>query len=396
MPTTPPLAPRLTAIKPRVIEWRRHLHRHPERSGAEARTAAFVADTLRETGITVETGIGGHGVVGRLENGSDRPAVAFRADMDALPLTDAKEVPWASTVPGVMHACGHDGHTAVLLGLAAALEPIAATLPRPVQFIFQPAEEIGQGAQAMLADGIFARQPPAAIHGFHFFPSLVTGAAALADGAFMAATDTFRITVSGRASHACYPEEGVDAIQIAAAVIAAGNLVINKMRDPAKPALISFGMVEAGTAANIIAATAILTGTIRTLDSEQRRLIHRRFRKLITDLAAAHGGSAEMELTEVAPALVNDPTLSERTAAIIRKAVPSLTTLLRRVEPVMGGEDFSYFAARVPGCYIKIGCRNEARGIVHPLHSDRFDIDDDALGIALEMLGAIATNADRE
>jgi amidohydrolase len=393
MPTTPARATRLAALKPRVIEWRRHLHRNPELSGAEADTAAFVAATLQRIGITVQTGIGGHGVIGLIENGGNLPAIAFRADMDALPLTDTKDVPYASAVPGVMHACGHDGHTAVLLGLAAAIAPAAASLPRPVRLIFQPAEETGQGAKAMLADGVLDRYPVAAVYGFHFFPNLETGTAALPDGTFMAATDTFRITIRGRASHACYPEEGIDAIQIAAQVITAGNLVINKMRDPVKPALISFGKIMAGTAANIIAADAVLTGTIRTLDSEQRQLIHRRFRKLIIDLAAAHDGTAEMEITEVAPALVNDPGLAERTAAAIRERAATLTTLLRRVEPVMGGEDFAYFAARVPGCYLQIGCRNEARGLVHPLHSDRFDLDEDALGIALEILYTIATGS---
>ncbi|MBN2332069.1 MAG: amidohydrolase [Deltaproteobacteria bacterium] len=383
---------RVNTIIPEVISWRRHFHRQPELSGREEHTAAFIAEVLQKNGIRHQTGVGGHGIVAWLDNGSrDIPSIAFRADMDALPMQDAKTCDYASSAPGIMHACGHDGHTAVLLGMAVALAPIASQLPRPLILLFQPAEETGQGALAMLAEQVFA-SPPVALFGFHFFPHLETGSIAINQGTLMAATDHFSLQISGTSAHACYPEKAVDAIQIAAHLIAATNYLMAKGRDQIEPALISIGTIQGGTAANIIADQVTLTGTIRTLSLDQRQTVVEKFSTLMGTVAAAYGGTAALNISQVAPALTNNKDLCTFVTRLIPK-VPEIKHCDLFPKPVLGGEDFAYFSQLVPSCYLKIGCGNEAKGIMSPLHSNLFDLDESSLELALKLLATIASQA---
>jgi amidohydrolase len=376
-------------ITPQIISWRRHLHQHPELSGQEKETAAMVAEILGNNGIRHQNGVGGHGVVAWLDNGRPEPALAFRADMDALPLTDAKDCPYASTHQGVMHACGHDGHTAVLLGLATVLAPIAHQLPRSVTLIFQPAEEIGQGARAMLAEQVLQNPPTMAIFGFHFFPHLETGSVALSQGPIMAATNHFSLEVFGTSSHACYPEKSIDAIQIAVSLITSINYLMTKTRNQVDPALISIGTINGGTASNIIASQVKITGTIRTLFPEQRQNLLKNFKQLLEDLAKAYGARISLKIDQVAPELTNDPRLVQHMARLLGN-MPEIKELDLAYKPVLGGEDFAYFAQQVPGCYLKIGCGNQQKSIIHPLHSNRFDLDENALELATKVLAATA------
>ncbi len=376
-------------ITPQIISWRRHLHRHPELSGQEKETAAMIAEILDSNGIRHQNGVGGHGVVAWLDNGRPGPALAFRADMDALPLTDAKDCPYASTHQGVMHACGHDGHTAVLLGLATVLAPIAHQLPQPITLIFQPAEENGQGARAMLAEQVLQNPPTMAIFGFHFFPHLETGSVALSQGPIMAATNHFSLEVFGTSSHACYPEKSIDAIQVATSLITSINYLMTKARNQVDPALISIGTINGGTASNIIASQVKITGTIRTLFPEQQQNLLKKFKQLLTDLAKAYGARISLDIDQVAPALTNNPQLVQHMAQLLED-IPDIKELDLASKPVLGGEDFAYFAQQVPGCYLKIGCGNQKRGIIYPLHSNRFDLDENALGLATKVLAATA------
>ena len=376
-------------ITPQIISWRRHLHRHPELSGQEKETAAMITEILDNNGIRYQSGVGGHGVVARLDNGRSGPALAFRADMDALPLTDDKDCPYTSTRQGIMHACGHDGHTAVLLGLATVLAPIAHQLPRPVTLIFQPAEENGQGARAMLAEQVLQNPPTMAIFGFHFFPHLETGSVALSQGPVMAATNHFSLEVFGRSSHACYPEKSIDAIQIAVSLITSINYLMTKARNQVDPALISIGTINGGTASNIIADHVQITGTIRTLYPEQRRDLLKKFKQLLEDQAKAYGARISLKIDQVAPALTNDPQLVQHMARLLED-IPEIKELDLASKPVLGGEDFAYFAQQIPGCYLKIGCGNQKKGISYPLHSNRFDLDEDALELATKALAATA------
>ncbi|NIA20273.1 MAG: amidohydrolase [Xanthomonadaceae bacterium] len=380
---------RIRKIAPQIISWRRHLHQHPELSGQEKETAAMITKILDNNGIRYQSGVGGHGVVAWLDNGRPGPALAFRADMDALPLTDAKNCPYTSTRQGIMHACGHDGHTAVLLGLATVLAPIAQQLPRPVTLIFQPAEENGQGARAMLAEQVLKNPPTMAIFGFHFFPHLETGAVALSQGPIMAATNHFSLEVFGTSSHACYPEKSIDAIQVATSLITSINYLMTKARNQVDPALISIGTINGGTASNIIAEQVSITGTIRTLYPEQRQDLLKKFKQLLEDLARSYGARISLKIDQVAPALTNDPQLVQHMARILGD-MPEIKELDLASKPVLGGEDFAYFAQQIPGCYLKIGCGNQKKGISYPLHSTRFDLDEDALELATKVLAATA------
>ncbi len=375
-------------IFPLVREWRRHLHRYPELSGHEQESARFISQVLSHHEIEHQTDFGGHGIVAWINRQAPGPEIAFRADFDALPLDDHKKTAYASAIPGVMHACAHDGHAAVLMGLAVALAENQQQLSSPVRLIFQPAEENGQGALAMLKDGLF-NEPPAAIFGFHFFPQMEVGSVRLHRQAFMAATEHFVITVKGRSAHACTPEKAIDAIQVAAHLILAFNHLATKNIDPVDPALISIGTINGGTASNIIADQVVLTGTIRSLSREQHQRLHLALERIVNGLPKAFGAEAEISISEVAPALVNDPRLCELLTDILSQS-QVLTHFEDNGQPLLGGEDFARFAEQVPGCYLFFGCGNHERGIIHPLHSSLFDIDEKALDIALTTVFSIA------
>ncbi len=380
---------------PLIKEWRRHLHRHPEVSGKEVETARFISQILTDYGIKHQTNFGGYGIVAEIGNNGDngKKTIAFRADFDALPLNDLKTAAYASENPGVMHACAHDAHTATLLGLAACLAENPQSLNHPVKFIFQPAEENGRGAQAMLKDGLY-QNPPAAIFGFHFFPELEVGGAKLHRQPFMAATECFTITVKGRSAHACIPEKAIDAIQVAAQLILALNHLICKELDPIDPALISIGTINGGTVSNIIADQVVMTGTIRSLSDEQHQRLHSALRRIVYDLPGAFAATAEIKINKVAPALENDPRLCDIMAGILGEN-PAINNFIDNGRPLLGGEDFARFAQISPGCYFFLGCGNRKKGIIHPLHSSLFDIDETALEIALSTLYDIARNGDK-
>jgi amidohydrolase len=379
---------------PLTREWRRHLHRHPELSGREIESARFISRILTDYDIEHQSNLGGHGLVARIGNhsGSRKNEIAFRADFDALPLNDHKTTAYASNNPGVMHACAHDAHAATLLGLAAALKQNSQLLKCPVKFIFQPAEENGQGAAAMLKEGLFT-DPPAAIFGFHFFPEMEAGSARLHRQTFMAATEHFTITVKGRAAHACIPEKSIDAIQVAAQLILAFNHLICKNLDPIDPALISIGTINGGTVSNIIADQVVMTGTIRSLSLEQHQRLHSALQKIVKELPQAFGAAAEIEVGEVAPALENNPRLCELMVDILTDN-QLVTHFEDNGPPLLGGEDFARFAQLVPGCYLFFGCGNQQRGIIHPLHSSLFDLDEKALDVALTTMYSVALKGD--
>ena len=283
-----------------------------------------------------------------------------------------------------MHACAHDAHSAVLLGLAAALTLQPELARNPIQLIFQPGEETGIGAQAMLDDGIF-QPPPAAIFGFHFFPEMENGCLCLHQQPFMAAAEHFTLTVKGRSAHACMPEKAIDAIQVAAQLIIACNQLVCKSLDPIDPALISIGTISGGHTSNIIADQVVMTGTIRSLSEEQHQRLHSALRRIVAELPRVYLAEASIEISPVAPALRNDPRLYHIMTDIL-KDHPAVKELELNAPPLLGGEDFARFAELVPGCYFFLGCGNRQRGLTHPLHSSLFDIDEAALTTGLEVL----------
>ncbi len=368
-----------------LVADRRDLHRHPELGYEETRTAGFIAARLRSLGYAVRTGVGRTGVVG-IRGGSSPRCVLVRADMDALPVTEQNDVPYRSQRAGVMHACGHDGHVAAALGVARRLA--AVDLPGSVKFAFQPAEEGGRGAVAMIDDGVLDAPAVGAAFGLHLWSELPTGTIAVAPGPVMASVDTFRITVAGRGGHAAIPHLAVDPVVIAAQLVSALQTLVSRQRNPADPAVVSVTSIHAGTTHNVIPERATLEGTVRTYGGPFYDGMPARLRGMVRSVAAAFGAEADVSYERAYPPMVNDPEM----AAMLRDVAAEVVGAenVRSDYRTMAGEDMAFFLERVPGCYAFVGCRNPAKGAEHPHHSPRFDIDEDALPVAAELLSRAA------
>ncbi len=372
----------------RLTAWRRHLHAYPGLTLHEGDTAAFVADRLGELGVAeIETGIGGHGVVATLRQGGGNRAVGLRADMDALPIQEADEaLPHRSTIPGVMHACGHDGHTAALLG-AAALLLEDTSWQGTVRLIFQPAEEGGGGARAMIADGLFRRFPMERIFGWHNWPGLPAGTIAVHDTAVMAAGARFEIAFDGHAGHAALPHLTRDPMLGAGHAIVALQSIVSRAVDPLKSAVVSVTMAEAGEAQNQVPARAVIRGTARWLETAVGDLIEARMREVAHGIAAAFGLEARVEFRIGVPVTANHP--RERDLAFA--AAAAVTEARRDVPPAMTGEDFSHFLAEVPGAFVWIGNGPAEGG--RELHHPNYDFNDAVLPVASAFLAEAAKRA---
>ena len=372
------------AMRDELVAVRRDLHMHPELGFEEYRTAKVVAEKLGALGYEVQTGVGKTGVVGLLQGGQpgDR-TVLLRFDMDALPIHEENEVPYRSTVPGVMHACGHDAHVAVGIGVAAVLAKHRESFPGTVKLMFQPAEEGLGGANAMIADGVLEGPRPDVAMGLHVSSNHKLGTAVVRSGAMMAASDAFRVIVRGRGGHGAHPEQTIDAVLVAAQIVVALQTIVARNVNPEEVAVITVGAFQAGEAGNVIADKAELRGTIRSFSQEVRELLHRRIREVVEGIARSLGASAELELRYGVDATVNapEPTAVMYDAAAAVLGAEQIDTTYRTT----GGEDFSAVLARVPGNYFFIGARNEAKGFSYPHHNPRFDIDEACLpqGVAI-------------
>ncbi len=369
-----------------VQSWRRHLHAHPELSLNEAGTAAFVCRTLRELGVPFTSGVGGHGVVATIARGGNR-CVGLRADMDALPLTEATGLPWASQSPGVMHACGHDGHTASLLG-AAALLMADPGWSGTVQLVFQPAEEGYGGARAMLADGLLERFPMERIFGYHNWPGLDAGVVALHDGPVMAAGSRLRLEVHGHAGHAAIPQATRDPVLAAAHLIVALQTIVSRNVDPVQAAVLSVCTMQAGVASNQIPGTAILTGTYRNHSAEVGDLVASSIRRVAAGVAATFGVEVEVDIHTGVSATVNASAEADLAAA----AAAAMGAIVRRdLPPTMASEDFGWFLQERPGAFAWIGNGPVDGG--RELHNPAYDFNDDILPVAAGWLAATARQA---
>src|SRR5690625_1054712 len=368
----------------KTVATRRDLHRHPETAFEEVRTAGIVAERLRELGLPVTTGVGRTGVTAELDTGRPGRTVLVRADMDALPVHEERESEYRSTVPGKMHACGHDGHTAILLSAAELLVARQEQLTGRVLFIFQPAEEVVGGAAAMLADGVLQGIPVDASIGLHLSSDWDTGTVAVAAGPTMAATDSFTVTLTGRGGHAGYPHQNVDTIVLAAQAVSGLQTLVARETAPHEQAVVSITTIRGGDSHNIIPETVELRGTLRTFGTDVRERLKERLPGYFSSVAAAFRGSAALEWVSGAPALVNDP---ERTAAFREVAVSVLgEENVLEMEPVMGSEDMALWLRAAPGVFFWVGARNEERGIDRPHHHPEFDVDEEAFPVALELL----------
>lgn len=359
-----------------IIADRRYLHQHPELSFEEHRTAAFIAERLRSYGIEVRTKVGGNGVLGYLQGGKPGPTLAFRADFDALPIQDEKEVPYKSTVPGVMHACGHDAHTATLLGVAGVLSRHREELEGKIVFLFQHAEEKPPGgAKAMIEDGCLDGVD--AVYGIHVSSEIPYGRVGLREGPAMAAVDAFKIAILGKGGHGARPHDTVDTIVIGGQLIGSLQQIVSRRVNPLQPAVVTVGVFQAGTAFNIIAGHAKIEGTVRTFDPQVRRQIEEEIRLLVGGVCESAHAAYEIDYLNGYPPLVN-PSLE---AGHARKLVGELFGPEAWIDlpQVMGAEDFAYYLASKPGAYLHVGARNEEESTQYPHHHPRFDIDERAL-----------------
>lgn len=353
---------------------RRDLHAHPELAYEEQRTAGIVAAELRRMGLAVHEGLAGTGVVGTLERG-DGPAVGLRADMDALPMSETNTFEHRSVHEGRMHACGHDGHTVMLLAAAehlAARDDLAGTL----HFIFQPAEEAAGGARRMIEDGLFERFPVDAVYGMHNWPGLELGRFAVRTGPMLASLDCFDIEIAGSGAHGALPHHGIDPIAAAAAVVNALQSIVSRNVDPLEAAVVSVTRIHAGDAYNVIPARAALAGGLRCFDSGVRRLLRRRLVEVATDVAGAHGARADVSFAIEYPPVVNTPGETALAAAAAAGVVGE-AAVDTAAEPVLGSEDFAYMLERKPGCYLLIG--NGAGEGSCMIHNPGYDFNDATL-----------------
>ncbi|MGF1639723.1 MAG: M20 aminoacylase family protein [Rhodospirillales bacterium] len=359
-----------------MTAWRRHLHARPELAFEERLTAAFVADRLAEFGLDVHRGLAGTGVVGTLSSG-DGPAIALRADMDALPIEEANDFAHRSAHPGRMHACGHDGHSAMLLGAARFLAE-TRRFRGTVHFVFQPAEENEGGARRMVEEGLFERFPVRAVYGMHNWPGRPAGSIAVRPGPMMAAFDTFEIAVAGHGAHAAMPHLGCDPVVAAAAIVGALQTVTSRAVDPLDSAVVSVTQFHAGDAWNVIPERALLRGTARALRPEVQQAIEAGVRRVATGVAAGFGADAAVHYERRYPPTVNDPAETERAAAAA-VAVVGRENVDRDPMPSMGSEDFAFMLRERPGCYVWIGNGPGEGGCT--LHNPRYDFNDAILPV---------------
>ncbi len=362
--------------KEQIISWRRHIHAHPEVAWSEKETSAAVAAELQNMGLEV-TRLSPSGVIGVLSGAGPGKTVALRADMDALAIAEASDLPYKSTKPGTMHACGHDGHTAMLLGAAKICSELRHEFCGRIKFLFQPAEEIGLGALKMMEAGIM--QDVDAILGIHLWPDLPSGKVSLVAGPRMASADKLKITVRGKASHGSMPHQGIDAILAASAIIMNLQSVSSREIAPLEPAVITIGKLAGGTGWNITCDEVTLEGTTRCFSHEVRKIFPAAIERIIKNTAATFRAQAEMEYIAIAPPLINDPQIAQIAAASLRKLYGDESA--GTIEKVMGGEDFAFLCEKTPGALAFVGIGNKEKQTDQPLHSDKFNIDEDVLPI---------------
>ena len=387
-----------TKVDGKVQAWRRDIHQHPELGNREVRTAKLVAEHLRALGFDdVRTGIATTGVTAVLRGGQPGPRIALRADMDALPVTERSDLPFASKATstfrgepvGVMHACGHDAHVGILLGVAEALASIKAELPGEILFVFQPAEEgppDGEegGAEEMLAQGIFDRFKPQAVFGLHVFSTLNAGQVGWRSGPAMAASDRFNIVVQGRQTHGSRPWGGVDPIVASADLIGTAQTIVSRRQDISRlPVVLSFGAIKGGIRYNIIPDAVELVGTIRTFDEGMRQGVFADLRNVAESVAKAHGATAVVKVpdTKGNPVTANDPALTARVVPSLRKAVGDANVV--EMGLIMGAEDFSFYAREVPGFFFFVGATPRGKDAIKvpSNHSPEFFLDEEALKV---------------
>lgn len=382
---TPDFAQEAQAIFDDLVATRRDFHRNPEIGFQEHRTSNIIAQTLQDLGMEVQRGIGQTGVVGLLVGGRQGPTVMLRFDMDALPINEANTTEYVSQNPGVMHACGHDGHMAMGLGLAKIMSKHRDKIAGTLKFVFQPAEEGLGGAFAMIADGVLENPKPDVAFAMHLWNTLPLGTVQVTTGPAMAASSIFTLTVRGKGGHGAKPHEAVDPILAASHIVTAIQSIVSRNIDPQESVVISLGQIEAGTAHNVIPESVILKGTVRSYSNEVHRQLYRRLLEMAQNVATAFNCSASLETVVIVAAVVNAP----EPANVVRLAASKLVGEENVIDQrEMASEDMGYILEEIPGCYFFVGSQNEDLGYKYPHHHPRFDFDERA------MINGVATMAE--
>ncbi|NLR93201.1 MULTISPECIES: M20 metallopeptidase family protein [Flammeovirga] len=375
-----------------IVNIRHHLHANPELSYQEYETSKFVAEKLKSYGIETQSGVAETGVVGLIKGKNpDKKVIALRADMDALPIVEANDVPYKSKNEGVMHACGHDVHTTSLLGAAKILQSLNDQFEGTIKLIFQPGEEkLPGGASLMIKDGALKNPSPSKIIGQHVMPFIDAGKVGFREGMYMASADEIYFTVKGQGGHAAMPEKNIDPVVITSHIIVALQQIVSRYAAPKIPSVLSFGDVRAIGATNVIPNEVKVQGTFRTMNEEWRAEAHERITKIATGIAEGMGGSVEMDIHKGYPFLVNEPELTRRNkkAAIEYLGEENVVDL----DIWLAAEDFSYYSQEMDACFYRLGTRNEAKGITSSVHTPTFDIDEDALEIGVGLMAWLAVN----
>ncbi len=376
----------------RIVEVRRHLHQHPELSFQEKETAEYVAQFLESEGFEIEKGIGGYGIVAVLKGEKVGKCLGLRADMDALPIQEMNEVPYRSKHAGVMHACGHDVHTSSLLGTALLLKALRSEIAGSVKFIFQPGEEVlPGGASLMIRDGVLENPKVDFMLGQHVFPELEVGQFGVCSGPYMASTDELYITVRGKGGHGAMPHLAIDPIHASAQLIVQAQALVSRLTNPIEPSVFTIGKIASeGGATNIIPEKVELHGTFRALNEQVRASFHEALERLVQGLELSMGIVIDLEIRKGYPALVNDELLSDEVLKFGKEYIG--TDNFQVLPKRMTAEDFAYFAQTVPACFYRLGVANQTKGIQSGLHTNTFDIDEDALKHGMGMMAYIAIN----
>lgn len=378
------LSPEVLEIKKETIDLRREFHRFPELGFEEKRTASVVSEKLKRLGLEVKTGIGGTGVVGLLRGTKTGKTLLIRADMDALPVHEENKVDYCSQVPGKMHACGHDGHTAMLLSAAKVLSNCRDKIHGTLKFIFQPAEETIEGAPRMIYDKVLENPKVDAAIGLHLWNVFPIGTAGVAAGVQMAAADKFQIVVKGKGGHGAVPHLAIDPVPVACQIVSALQTIVSREINSLNAVVVTVGLISGGTAFNVIPNEVKLIGTVRTLDELVRQAIPGIMERIIKGITSALRADYHFQYTLGCPTLRND----EKMTAIIRKVAENIVGQQNVLspQPIMGSEDMAFFLDKVPGCFIWLGSANTQAGLNQPHHNSRFDFDEEALPIGIELL----------
>lgn len=373
----------IQALHPDLVKWRRQLHQYPELGFQEHLTATFISDHLTAWGIDHQTGIAGTGIVATIAGAQPGPVLAIRADMDALPIQEANTVEYRSRHAGLMHACGHDGHTAIALGTAYYLSRHADRFAGTVKLIFQPAEEGPGGAKPMIEAGVLENPAVEAIVGLHLWNNLPLGTAGVRDGALMAAVEIFELTLQGKGGHGAMPHQTVDSIVVGAQIVNALQTIVGRNVDPLKAAVVTVGEFHAGHASNVIADTARLSGTVRYFDPALQGYFRQRFDQIIGGICQSQGATYQLDYQELYPPVINDRAMADLVRSVAETVIETPAGIVPECQ-TMGGEDMSYFLQEVPGCYFFLGSANLSRGLSYPHHHPRFDFDETVLSMGVE------------